>query len=46
VCSRGAIRVEDTILITSGSHVVLTEACPKEVGEVLALMKEERGILQ
>jgi Xaa-Pro aminopeptidase len=34
------IRVEDTILVTEEGPVVLTEACPKEVDEVLALMKK------
>ncbi len=34
------IRVEDTVLVTEGDPVVLTEVCPKEIDEVLALMKE------
>jgi Xaa-Pro aminopeptidase len=33
------IRIEDTVLITEGDPVVLTEVCPKEIDEVLALMK-------
>ncbi len=36
------IRVEDTVLVTEGDPVVLTEVCPKEIDEVLALMKEAR----
>jgi Xaa-Pro aminopeptidase len=34
------VRIEDTILVTEGEPVVLTEASPKEVDELLALMKE------
>ena len=36
------VRIEDTILVTDGDPVVLTEASPKEVDEVLALMREAR----
>ena len=33
------IRIEDTVLITDGAPLVLSAAVPKEVDEVLALMK-------
>ena len=33
------IRIEDTVLVTEGDPVVLTAAAPKEVAELLALMK-------
>ena len=36
------VRVEDTILVTEGDAVSLTEASPKEVDELLALMKQSR----
>jgi Xaa-Pro aminopeptidase len=36
------VRIEDTILVTDGEPVVLTEASPKEVDEVLALMRDAR----
>ena len=34
------VRVEDTILVTEGEAVSLTEASPKEVDELLAFMKQ------
>ncbi len=34
------IRIEDTVLITEGAPVILSAAVPKEVDEVLALMKQ------
>jgi Xaa-Pro aminopeptidase len=36
------VRIEDTILVTEGEAVVLTEASPKEVDELLAFMKRAR----
>jgi Xaa-Pro aminopeptidase len=33
------IRIEDTVLVTEGDPVVLTAAAPKEVDELLALMR-------
>jgi Xaa-Pro aminopeptidase len=36
------VRIEDTILVTEGEPVVLTEASPKEVDDVLALMRDAR----
>lgn len=36
------IRVEDTVLITDGGPVVLTSRVPKEIDEVLALVKQGR----
>ena len=33
------IRIEDTVLITDGAPIILSAAVPKEVDEVLALMK-------
>jgi len=37
------VRIEDTILVTEGEAVVLTETSPKEVDELLELMREARG---
>ncbi len=34
------VRIEDTVLITEGAPVILSAAVPKEVDEVLALMKQ------
>jgi Xaa-Pro aminopeptidase len=34
------VRIEDTVLITEGDPVILSAAVPKEVDEVLALMKQ------
>jgi hypothetical protein len=36
------VRVEDTILVTEGDAISLTEASPKEVDELLELMKRSR----
>ena len=36
------VRIEDTILVTEGEAVVLTEASPKEVDELLAFMRQAR----
>jgi hypothetical protein len=36
------VRIEDTILVTEGDPVVLTEASPKEVDDLLAFMREAR----
>jgi len=36
------VRIEDTILVTEGEAVVLTEASPKEVDDLLAFMREAR----
>ena len=36
------VRIEDTILVTEGEAVVLTESSPKEVDELLAFMKRAR----
>ena len=33
------VRIEDTVLITEGEPVILSAAVPKEVDELLALMK-------
>ena len=34
------VRIEDTVLITDGAPVILSAAVPKEVDDVLALMKQ------
>ena len=37
------VRIEDTVLITEGEPLVLSAAVPKEVDEVLALMRQARA---
>ena len=33
------VRIEDTVLVTDGEPLILSAAVPKEVDEVLALLK-------